>query len=196
MIVTQASYNTGGSNALPLTFEDMQAAQTSSAAESRLPHSVRSPEWLDEHGRCMDNIRPGNSTVQQAGRGAFATRRILRGGLVAPGPVLHVANRTAMYLYGVGADGLRDTGNVIGKQLVFNYCFGHARSTVLLCPYTSPSSYINHDSRSPNAKVVWSKESTHNHNPHWVCPAFCIRLSSLTCRERLISNGVVFHRIA
>ena len=168
VIKTQGKYETKGSNALPLTFEDMQSAQTIGSAESRLPYSVRSLEWLNEHGRCMDNIRPGNSTIEQAGRGAFATRFIPEGGLVAPGPVLHVPNRTALNLYDMGEDGLRDLTKLVGMQLVLNYCFGHKSSTVILCPYTSPSAYINHSSKAPNAKIVWAEESTHNHNAYWL----------------------------
>ena len=38
--------------------------------------SVRSLEWLQENGIWTDNIKPGNSTIPQAGRGAFASRNI------------------------------------------------------------------------------------------------------------------------
>ena len=155
-------------SALPLTFEDMQTAQIFGSAKSRLPYSMRTIEWLNENGRCMDNIRPGNSTIPSAGRGAFATRFIPKGGMVAPGPVLHIANHTALNMYDI--DPLtkgRDLTKETGKQLILNYCFGHGKSTVLLCPYTSPSAYINH-SRKPNARVVWADPTTHNHNAYWL----------------------------
>jgi len=168
VVKARANYETKNANALPLSFEDMQTAQIIGSAETRLPYSVRTLEWLNEHARCMDNIRPGNSTIRQAGRGAFATRHIWKGGLVAPGPVLHIANKTALNLYGIREDGERDADNVVGKQLILNYCFGHKRSTVILCPYTSPSAYINHDGESPNARVVWATESTPNHNHDWL----------------------------
>eukprot|EP00571_Detonula_confervacea_P007826 CAMPEP_0172326942 /NCGR_PEP_ID=MMETSP1058-20130122/58069_1 /TAXON_ID=83371 /ORGANISM="Detonula confervacea, Strain CCMP 353" /LENGTH=602 /DNA_ID=CAMNT_0013043851 /DNA_START=67 /DNA_END=1875 /DNA_ORIENTATION=- len=168
VIKTGSTYDTRNRNALPLSFEDMQSAQAIGSAESRLPQSVRTLEWLNEHGRCMDNIRPGNSTIPQAGRGAFASRKILKGGLVAPGPLLHIANRTALNLYDEGDDGIRDTTKPVGMQLIINYCFGHKQSTVILCPYTSPSAYINHNSESPNAKIVWSKDSTPSHNTDWL----------------------------
>jgi len=117
----------------------------------------------------MDNIRPGNSTVSQAGRGAFASRFIPVGGLVAPGPLLHVPNRTALNLYGVGEDGMRDPANRIGMQMILNYCFGHAESTVILCPYTSPSAHINHAAGAKaNAKVVWAEDGTPGHNSDWL----------------------------
>ncbi|KAL9183093.1 hypothetical protein ACHAXT_004880 [Thalassiosira profunda] len=159
--------DTKNSNALPLSFEDMQYAQTAGSAESRLPYSVRSIEWLNENARCMDNIRPGNSTIEQAGRGAFASRFIPEGGLVAPGPLLHIPNRTALMMYAEGEDGYRDPDQPVALQLITNYCFGHRESTVILCPYTSPSAYINHN-KSPNAKIVWAKEGTPNHNSFWL----------------------------
>mmetsp|Transcript_13649 Transcript_13649/g.27752 ORF Transcript_13649/g.27752 Transcript_13649/m.27752 type:complete len:633 (+) Transcript_13649:74-1972(+) len=155
-------------SALPLTFEDMQSAQSVGAAESRLPYSMRTVEWLNENGRCMDNIRPGNSTIRDAGRGAFASRFIPKGGLVAPGPVLHIPNKAAMNMYETDPlTGNRDTTKESGKQLILNYCFGHGKSTLLLCPYTSPSAYINH-SRKPNARVVWADDTTKNHNADWL----------------------------
>lgn len=159
---------TRSGSALPLTFEDMQKAQAVGSGESRLPYSIRTIDWLNEHGRCMDNIRPGNSTIREAGRGAYASRFIPKGGLVAPGPVLHIPNQTALDMYELDLlTGSRDITKPFSKQLILNYCFGHRKSTLLLCPYTSPSAYINH-SRKPNARVVWADESTPNHNAFWL----------------------------
>ena len=115
VVKTTSGYDTRNRNALPLSFEDMQSAQAIGSAESRLPYSVRTLEWLNENGRCMDNIWPGNSTIRQAGRGAFASRQIPKGGLVAPGPLLHIANRTTLNLYAVGDDGVRDTTKLMGS---------------------------------------------------------------------------------
>ncbi len=168
VVVSQALYDTRSGNALPLTFEDMQLAYGTGAAESRRPYSIRPREWLREHGRCMDNIRPGISTIPQAGRGAFASRFIPEGGLVAPGPVLHMANRTSLNIYDETEDGSRDKFKHVSMQLILNYCFGHTQSTVLLCPYTSPSAYINHSSKMTNVKVVWATNTTPNHNPDWL----------------------------
>ena len=41
--------------------------------------SIRDLEWLQKHGRCMDNIRDGVSQIPHAGRGAFARRFISKG---------------------------------------------------------------------------------------------------------------------
>ncbi|KAL3781515.1 hypothetical protein ACHAW5_000731 [Stephanodiscus triporus] len=169
VVTAHGWFGTRNANALPLTFEDASLAQSIGSAMSRLPYSVRTPEWLASHGQCMDNIRPGNSTITQAGRGAFASRPIPEGGLVAPGPLLHIANRAALYLYDDDDD---DDGHAMpsGAQLILNYCFGHGRSTVILCPYTSPSAYINHGSGPlTNVRVRWSDPSTTpHHNAFWL----------------------------
>jgi hypothetical protein len=178
VVTAFGNFDTRNANALPTSFDDMHAAQSIGSAMSRFPYSVRSLDWLETHGRCMDNIKPGNSTIRQAGRGAFASRYIPEGGLVAPGPLLHVANKSAFYLYGnITALYLPDDDDdddddddlPVGYQLLLNYCFGHRRSTVLLCPYTSPSAYINHGSgEMTNVAIRWSDPSTPNHNAYWL----------------------------
>lgn len=42
------------------------------------PSSTRSVEYLERHGRCIDTIVPGKSTLPQAGRGAFAKRPFVK----------------------------------------------------------------------------------------------------------------------
>lgn len=163
------SYETRNTNALPKTYKDLEKALVVGSAKSFERYSMHSLEWLAENGRCMDNIRPGNSTIEQAGRGAFASRFIPQGGLVAPGPLLHIANKTVLNLYETDLHtGERDMDRMYGKQLILNYCFGHRQSTLLLCPYTSPSAYINHNGDAPNAKVVWAKEGTPNFHHDWL----------------------------
>lgn len=49
-----------------------------------------SPIWLNENGICLDNIQQGKSTLPQAGRGAFARRRLKEGSIVSPSPVIPV----------------------------------------------------------------------------------------------------------
>jgi len=169
VITARANYPSRNANALPLSFKEMQSAQSIGSAETRLPRSIRDLNWLEANGRCMDNIHPNNSTVAQAGRGAFASRFVPDGGTIAPGPLLHVPNRTALQLYGIGEDGARDPARRIGMQLILNYCFGHAESTVILCPYTSPSAYVNHATgEKANAEVRWAEDGTPGHNSDWL----------------------------
>ena len=129
--------------------------------------SIRDLAWLEEHGQCMDNIRAGDSTIPHAGRGAFATRGILKGGLVGPAPLIHVPYRNIFTMYSrqqkKGRTD-RNASNPIHTQLILNYCFGHPESTLLLCPYGLLTSLINHHPTKPNAKIQWSREMRH---PEW-----------------------------
>ena len=122
----------------------------------------------------MDNIVPGTSGIPHAGRGAFATRFIPRGGLVAPAPVVHVADGAAanMYLETIGRRSgtvVRDevTG-VVKRQIIVNYMFGHGNSTVLLFPYSSNVAYINHHRTEYNAEVRWAKDFSFFHHDEWL----------------------------
>ena len=86
--------------------------------------SIRSLEWLEEHGQCMDNIRDGISTIPHAGRGAFANRFIPQGGLVAPAPLIHLPNRAVLNMYDFKYTDeetmTRDETKPIHKQLLLN----------------------------------------------------------------------------
>ena len=130
--------------------------------------TVKNQEWMEEHGQCMDNIREGVSTIPHAGRGAFASRKIRKGRLVAPAPLIHLPNRSnlVMYEHKIYEDGKwrRNTARPTHHQLLLNYCFGYRESTLLLCPYGLLTYYINHDATNPNTKIVWSKNHRH---PEW-----------------------------
>lgn len=129
--------------------------------------SIRDLAWLQIHGQCMDNIRAEVSTIPHAGRGAFATRGIPKGGLVGPAPLIHLSDRNILTMYsGQEQDGImsRNTSNPIHTQLILNYCFGHSESTLLLCPYGLLTSLINHHPTTPNTKIQWSREMRH---PEW-----------------------------
>jgi hypothetical protein len=129
-------------------------------------------DYLKEHGKCVDNIVPGNSTIPHAGRGAFATRRIPKGGLVAPAPLVHIADKSATNMYGemIGPNGnvVRNESQVLGKQLIINYMFGHPNSTMLLFPYSSNVAYINHHSTKYNAQLQWTKDFDFFHHADWL----------------------------
>jgi hypothetical protein len=108
--------------------------------------------WLKTNGVCLDNIVQGTSSIKQAGRDAFTTRILKAGSAVVPTPVIPVA-RFSLEKYEDGE-----------HQLLRNYCFGHELSSLLLCPYGSPASYVNHtrDERT-NAKLVWSTQLVSKH---------------------------------
>ena len=49
-------------------------------------------EFLKEHGKCQDHIRPDISTIPNAGRGAFATRDLPKGTVVGYAPISPYCN--------------------------------------------------------------------------------------------------------
>jgi hypothetical protein len=131
--------------------------------------SIRSLPWLEEHGLCTDNLKPGRSTIHQAGRGAFATRNIRKGDVVAPMPLIHIPDRSIYNMYGyiTSADVRyhtvhRNVSDIRSAQLMLNYCWGHRESTLLLCPYGAGTSLINHppSKDKANSKLVWSTKGS------------------------------------
>ena len=101
-------------------------------------------------GYCLDNIREGSSTIEGAGRGAFAKRRLEKGSVVAPAPLVQIIDSSVL-------DSDMANNNAT-SQLLLNYCFGHRTSKLLLCP-TTHVTLINHNYKAPNAEIRWSKPS-------------------------------------
>lgn len=154
------------------TLNDLQLLMDSGGTKMlHYNNSIRSREWMEEHGQCMDNIKNAISRIPHAGRGAFATRFIAQGGLVAPSPLIHIPNRATLTVYQsmeTSTDRVgRNTSAPTHHQLLLNYCFGHRESTVLLCPYGMLTSLINHDSLNSNTRIVWSHSSRMRH-PEWL----------------------------
>jgi len=105
----------------------------------------RSLDWLLDNGICLDNIEQKESPTK--GRGAFATRPIKKGTVVAPLPI-EIIGRSSLKM--------QDQGT---HQLLLNYCFGNSKSSLLLFPYGPIVNLINHDSK-PNALVRWSDQTS------------------------------------
>ena len=151
-------------------------------ARSKLPQ--RSEEWIKTNGRCIDNIAPKRSTLPQAGMGGFAKRRLEKGSVILPVPVLLIANsdildmdevhpepdknllkRLARFFRKSKKNGLDKSKKNLRKQLLLNYCFGHGDSKVLLCPQTN-AALVNHCSarmpcgsnEGPNAALRWATD--------------------------------------
>ena len=162
--------------ALPNTIADLQRAAKIGSATHSLPNFIRTKEWLDANGKCMDNIRPGLSSIPQAGRGAFANRFVSAGNVVLPLPLIHL-NRSILDMYDLRDDPshegrLLKSKKPTGKQLLINYCFGHPDSSLLLYPYSMMSNYINHASgdRIANVKLQWISDEGNMggyHHPEW-----------------------------
>ena len=145
---------------LPKDFtEAPKVLEAGGSAVYTMPDRIRTPEWLEKHGSCVDNIRPGESTVDLAGKGAFATRAIGKEKVVAPVPLIHL-HRQHMDVF--DSDHINDPSVPVfwvGKQLLMNYVYGHPESSLLLFPYSPVVNYINHASSKDgkaNAKLQWS----------------------------------------
>ena len=163
-------------NALPYVVEDVEKAAKFKIASLHQPSAIRSNEYLQKHGRCMDSIRPGPSTLEskQAGRGAFATRDFPNGSIITGTPLHYLLDRDLVTIYrmelrstnsSTGEETwVRHVDDVVGYQMMLNYCYGHPQSTVLLCPYGSNIGYINHNKTLANVKVQWSQDGIIMHN--------------------------------
>eukprot|EP00980_Cylindrotheca_fusiformis_P016009 scaffold4705_cov108-Cylindrotheca_fusiformis.AAC.3 len=131
--------------------------------------TVRSMEWLQEHGKCQDHLKPGLSTIPLAGRGAFASRDLPKGAIVGYAPLIHIgeaANELLQYTY----DTPYHDGNYTKPELVINYSFSHPKSTLLLTPYGAGVNFINHASPplKPNVRIQWPTEELLAHKPEWL----------------------------
>jgi hypothetical protein len=163
------------SNLLPDTPDKLaEILQAGGSLSVAVPSVIRNTEWLQQYGRCMDHIRPGPSTIPHAGRGAFANRHIVQGGLVAPVPLVQISEQEIMDMHKIKTvqddDGepmfIRDNDQVIGHQLLLNYCYGHPESTLLFFPAGAVTAFINHSKEKANAKMSWSKHA--NNHKHWL----------------------------
>lgn len=159
-------------------FESALASGTS--ATLTVPNHIRSIEWLQEHGQCLDHIRPGNTTLHFPGsssttdsnrtswtmeRGALASRFLPKGTVIAPLPLVHL-QRSDLEIYSVVSTNDDDDNKKNkkrrkieweGTQLLLNYCYGHPNSSLLFFPYSPVVNYINHSTERVNAKLQWCK---------------------------------------
>jgi hypothetical protein len=115
--------------------------------------ALLSAEDLFATGYCLDNIRPRKSRIKQAGRGAFATRKMSAGTIIAPVPVLPIPSASLE-----AKSGNNRKKATAQEQLLRNYCLGNDNSTTLLYPYGPMINLINHYTQ-PNVALQWSKES-------------------------------------
>jgi hypothetical protein len=158
--------------ALPDSVRDIAALQAAGGTIKKdYPRSIRSIEYLEEYGTCMDHVVVRTSPIPGAGRGAFATRPLPKGTVVAPIPLIHLPDRSVLDVHAWAGfdedDGENFHGPIIHQQLLLNYCFGHDNTTMVLCPYGVGSSLINHGhGDTANVKVVWS-DKTMVH-PEWL----------------------------
>jgi len=160
--------------ALPRAWEDAKFAMEHGLEELARVKSIRTLEWLQNHGRCMDGLLPGNSSIPQAGRGALARRGVAKGDVVTHSPLLHITDRSMLRVYYMDdpeSDVVkRNLDDPWTWQLMLNYCFGRNDTSLLLCPYGSTTPHINHHSTDYNVKIIWAT------NVSWFDPS-CLRMT-------------------
>jgi SET domain len=156
-------------NALPKNVDDAKkAGDAGDISVVHQPGATRDLQWLAQNGKCIDHIRSGRSTLRQAGHGAFAKRNLPAGTVITASPLHHIPDYTFMNMYNftqqTGEDGnvkksrwYRLVDEVEQQQVLYNYCFGHAESTMLLCPYGVGINYINHNQSLANVRIQWAK---------------------------------------
>mmetsp|Transcript_16707 Transcript_16707/g.23565 ORF Transcript_16707/g.23565 Transcript_16707/m.23565 type:complete len:1238 (-) Transcript_16707:47-3760(-) len=152
--------------AMPRDLKDLAKAVEGGTALFSVPNAIRDSSWLEEHGRCLDNIRPGKSSIPEAGNGAFAKRRMKAGDIVAPAPMIHIDRKDLEVYDSEEFDDPNAPAWLVGHQILMNYCFGHPDSPMLLFPYSPIVNYINHDHEDFNVKLQWS--SMPNHREDWL----------------------------
>lgn len=152
-------------------FEERKLLKTisSETITSNFTNPKYTVEHLIRHGLCADNIKCDASTIQGAGRGAFATRFIPKGSLVAPLPLLPL-DKPSLEMLPFQADNTKkkkkskriNNLNTNTRQLLLNYCFSHARSSLLLFPYSAGVNFINSAPDRVNAVLQWSNHTFHH----------------------------------
>lgn len=124
----------------------------------------RDTNWIKSNGICLEHLLPKKSTLPDAGLGGFAQYGVPKGEIVVPTPVLQTVYKDILTLYERDVNVMENPEeHELGKGLLYNYCFGHSDSSMLLCPLTS-AMLINHCSMrskecgpdGPNAVVRWS----------------------------------------
>lgn len=133
-----------------------EESNTVSLKSKSLTHK-HSREWLQDNGFCMDWIEAGQSTLAQAGRGAFATRFIPKGTVIALAPLIHIVDPDKEIV-----DWSHD---LVKKELVRNYSFGHSQTSVLLTPHGAGVGLINHAAKESNVEIRWPSKELPCHSP-------------------------------
>ena len=148
-------------NALPSSVSEIKRAATKGTPYNFLRgDNPRTLDWLQSNGLCIDTLDVRQSKIPQAGRGVFAKRPFAAGETILPLPLIQIS-REALNIFKRSPTDVDSEGSqVYSQQQILNYCYGHKDSSVLLFPYSPTSSFVNHDGKDANAKLVWANEDT------------------------------------
>jgi hypothetical protein len=147
---------------------DYNVPQQQQPGASPLLHTtIRSNEELRQTGYCLDHLAPlARSKIPHAGRGVAATRPLPRGTVVVPVPVLPLWHgRNVLQLWRqqrLTKSHADDKAPIPHSQLLLNYCWGHAESSLLLVPYGPWISLVNHAPLPSlaNVRLQWARTTT------------------------------------
>jgi hypothetical protein len=145
--------------------EDYEEMNAVGLVELKRKQMVRSQEWLEQNAVCADNFHFGNSTISKAGHGVFALRFLAKGTVVLPVPLIHIPDRSILDMYEPTKRRTDESIQIPGKQLLLNYCLGHANSTMLLSPYGPVFNVINHNQTQANVRLQWALPERSAHIP-------------------------------
>ena len=139
------------------------------------PDVMRDVEWLKANAYCQDNLVPGVSTIEHAGRGAFATRDMKKGEVVSPIPLVALNDgRAALKMIeskdeekdseDSGAEEDKDEEETTEtEQLLYNYMLEHPQCSALFFPAGPVTNYVNHGGKKKaNVKLIWSTKKWSN----------------------------------
>jgi hypothetical protein len=107
---------------------------------------MRPVSWLQQNGWCVDNIVIGTATDPIMGRGAFTTRFLKKGTVVAPAPLQLFANRSLF-------------STQQPEALFVNYCWQVPGTDMLLYPYGPAVNAVNHG--RANVALQWASAAQH-----------------------------------
>jgi len=119
---------------------------------------IRSMDYLEKTGICMDNLVVATSKIEQAGQGAFSKFSKEKGSIVMSSPVLFECQEDS-FIY--------DAHGEKRLQLILNYGYSHNKSSITFYPYAPHVNLINHSSKEPNVRLQWSKNSRYQNN-NWL----------------------------
>jgi hypothetical protein len=133
-----------------------------------VPNVIRPLSWLREEGMCMDHIVTNTSNIKHAGLGAFATRFLPKGTIVAPAPVVPLSKNHLKVVVPYNSHhrkrirkGQYDHEPIWeGYQLLLNYVYGHPSTSLVFFPYATAVNLINHNGTKPNVMLQWSSKET------------------------------------
>ena len=144
-------------NALPSSVSEIKRAATRGTPYNFLRgDNPRSLDWLQTNGLCIDTLEVKPSAIPHAGRGGFAKRSFATGETILPMPMMQISREALRIYKGEG----ENNSEIYSQQQLLNYCFGQKDSSMVLFPYSSTSSFVNHGGKHANAKIVWAKEGT------------------------------------